>query len=77
MAGGIFVDVIVDEAHDPQHRGAFKGNVDIAKLDALVKSKGAEAIAYISLGATVNMAAASPCRWATSRRCAPGATRTR
>jgi len=26
MAGGIFVDVIVDEAHDPINRGAFKGN---------------------------------------------------
>ena len=60
MAGGIFVDVIVDEAHDPLHRGAFKGNVDLAKLDALVTSKGAAAIAYISLGATVNMAGGQP-----------------
>ena len=60
MAGGTFVDVIVDEAHDPVHRGAFKGNVDIAKLDALVKKEGASKIAYISLGATVNMAGGQP-----------------
>ncbi len=60
MAGGVFVDVIVDEAHDPVHRGAFKGNVDIAKLDALVQSTGADKIAYISLGATVNMAGGQP-----------------
>ncbi len=60
MAGGIFVDVIVDEAHDPVNRGAFKGNVDIAKLDALVKKEGAAKIAYISLGATVNMAGGQP-----------------
>lgn len=60
MAGGIFVDVICDEAHDPQHRGAFKGDVDIAKLDALVKEHGADKIAYISLGATVNMAGGQP-----------------
>ncbi len=60
MAGGTFVDVIVDEAHDPQHRGDFKGNIDIAKLDTLVKREGAEKIAYISLGATVNMAGGQP-----------------
>lgn len=60
MAGGTFVDVIVDEAHDAQHRGDFKGNIDIAKLDALVKREGAAKIAYISLGATVNMAGGQP-----------------
>lgn len=60
MAGGTFVDVIVDEAHDPQHRGDFKGNIDLAKLDALVKREGAAQIAYISLGATVNMAGGQP-----------------
>ncbi len=60
MAGGIFVDVICDEAHDSQHRGAFKGNVDIGKLDALVKEHGAEKIAYVSLAATVNMAGGQP-----------------
>jgi len=60
MAGGTFVDVIVDEAHDPQHRGDFKGNVDLAKLDAIVAREGAARIAYISLGATVNMAGGQP-----------------
>lgn len=60
MAGGTFVDVIVDEAHDPQDRSDFKGNIDIAKLDALVKREGAAQIAYISLGATVNMAGGQP-----------------
>lgn len=60
MAGGIFTDVIVDEAHDPQHRGDFKGNIDLAKLDALVAKVGAAGIAYISLAATVNMAGGQP-----------------
>jgi tyrosine phenol-lyase len=60
MAGGIFTDVIVDEAHDPQHRGDFKGNIDLAKLDALVGRVGAAGIAYISLAATVNMAGGQP-----------------
>lgn len=60
MAGGTFVDVIVDEAHDPQNRNDFKGNIDLAKLDALLKREGAAKIAYISLGATVNMAGGQP-----------------
>ena len=29
-AGGTFVDVIVDEAHDPASLHPFKGNVDLA-----------------------------------------------
>lgn len=60
MAGGVFTDVIVDEAHDPTHRGDFKGNIDIDKLDALVNRVGAEQIAYVSLAATVNMAGGQP-----------------
>lgn len=67
MAGGIFTDVIVDEAHDPQHRGDFKGNIDLAKLDALVERVGAAGIAYISLAATVNMAGGQPVSMANVR----------
>ncbi len=67
LAGGIFEDVIVDEAHDPLNRGAFKGNVDIAKLDALVERVGASGIAYISLAATVNMAGGQPVSMANAR----------
>ena len=36
LAGGQFVDVIIDEAHEPDCEHPFKGNVDIGKLDALV-----------------------------------------
>src|SRR5690606_25634223 len=60
MAGGIFVDVIGDVAHDPRDRSPFKGDIDIAKLDALVAAHGAKQIAYISLAATVNMAGGQP-----------------
>jgi tyrosine phenol-lyase len=60
MAGGKFVDVIIDEAHDPQILHPFKGNVDLDKLEDLIKREGAENIAYISLAGTVNMAGGQP-----------------
>jgi tyrosine phenol-lyase len=60
LAGGTFVDVIIDQAHDPLDPHLFKGNVDIDKLKALVKKVGAENIPYVSLAGTVNMAGGQP-----------------
>ena len=60
LAGGKFVDVIVDEAHDPACNFPFKGNVDMAKLDALVQEVGADHVPYISLEGNVNMAGGQP-----------------
>ncbi len=60
LAGGTFVDVIIDEAHDPQNEHPFKGNVDLNKLETLVKKVGAKKIPYISVAATVNMAGGQP-----------------
>ena len=60
MAGGTFVDVIVDEAHDPASDHPFKGNVDLAKLDKLVQEVGADRVPYISLEGCVNMAGGQP-----------------
>ena len=59
-AGGAFVDIIVDEAHDPHSENIFKGNVDLNKLEAVVKKHGAEKISYISLETNVNMAGGQP-----------------
>ncbi len=59
-AGGIFVDVIRDEAHDPESLHPFKGDVDLGKLEALIAEHGAEQIAYVSLAGTVNMAGGQP-----------------
>ncbi len=60
LAGGTFVDVIIDEAHDPANLHPFKGNVDLGKLETLIKRVGAENIPYISLAGTVNMAGGQP-----------------
>jgi tyrosine phenol-lyase len=59
-AGGKFVDVIIDEAHDPYSDHPFKGNVDLDKLQAVIDQFGAERIPYISVETCVNMAGGQP-----------------
>ncbi len=66
-AGGIFVDVIVDEAHDPASKFEFKGNVDLEKLRVLVAEVGADRIPYISVETNVNMAGGQPLSMANLR----------
>lgn len=60
LAGGKFHDIIIDEAHDPLNEHPFKGNVDLNKLEALVKKYGAEKIPYVSIATNVNMAGGQP-----------------
>ncbi len=60
LAGGTFVDVIIDEAHDAESRHPFKGNIDLGKLDRLVQKVGVDKIPYISLEGNVNMAGGQP-----------------
>ena len=67
LASGTFVDVIIDEAHDPIDEYPFKGNVDLDKLQALIDEKGAEKIPYVSLAGTVNMAGGQPVSMANVR----------
>ncbi len=59
-AGGIFVDVIIDEAHMPSVEHPFKGNVDLDKLQSLIDEVGADRIPYISVETNVNMAGGQP-----------------
>jgi tyrosine phenol-lyase len=67
LAGGTFVDVIIDEAHDPTDQHPFKGNVDLDKMQALVDKVGADRIPYVSLAGTVNMAGGQPVSMANAR----------
>lgn len=60
LAGGTFVDVIIDEAHDPSSEHPFKGNVDIDKFKGVIKKYGANRIPYICIAANVNMAGGQP-----------------
>jgi tyrosine phenol-lyase len=60
LAGGKFVDVIIEEAHDTTSTHPFKGNVDLNKMQRLVDEVGADKIPYISYETCVNMAGGQP-----------------
>ena len=66
-AGGVFVDVIIDEAHDPESLHPFKGNVDLGKLAEVIGRRGGTEVAFLSLAATVNMAGGQPVSMANLR----------
>ncbi|WP_042225705.1 tyrosine phenol-lyase, partial [Porphyromonas crevioricanis] len=58
--GGIFVDIIRDEAHDAGLDIPFKGDISLDKLQKLIDEKGAENVAYVCLAVTVNLAGGQP-----------------
>jgi len=60
LAGGTFVDVIIDEAHDTESDHLFKGNVDLKKLEDLISKVGADKIPYVCIATAVNMAGGQP-----------------
>src|SRR5579872_875295 len=60
LAGGTFVDIVIDEAHDAENEHPFKGNVDLGKLDNLIKKVGAKKIPYVCIATAVNMAGGQP-----------------
>jgi tyrosine phenol-lyase len=64
-AGARFVDVIIDEAHDPASLHPFKGDVDLGKLERALATAGR--VPYVCLAATVNMAGGQPVSLANAR----------
>lgn len=60
LAGGKFEDIIMDEAHDPDNDFPFKGNIDLNKLEKLIKKHGSAKIPYVSMATSVNMAGGQP-----------------
>lgn len=60
LAGGTFVDIIIDEAHNPENPHPFKGNIDTDKLIKLINKVGAKKIPYVCIAGPVNMAGGQP-----------------
>jgi tyrosine phenol-lyase len=67
LAGATFRDVIIEEAHDAASEHPFKGNVDLDKLDSVVREAGPGNVPYVSVAATVNMAGGQPIAMANLR----------
>jgi tyrosine phenol-lyase len=67
MQGGQFVDVVIDEAHDPASEHPFKGNVDVGKLMEVIERVGPENIPYVNVACTVNLAGGQPVSMANLR----------
>ncbi|MBN2492987.1 MAG: tryptophanase [Deltaproteobacteria bacterium] len=59
-AGGRFVDVIVDQAHQPANDYPWKGDIDLDKMRKLIDEVGARRIPYVSYETAVNMAGGQP-----------------
>ncbi len=74
-AGGIFVDLIVPQAHDPEDLYPFKGDMDVDAVEEFIQRHGAENIAYICLEMNVNMAGGQPVSLEGTRRLAAVARR--
>ena len=58
--GGIFMDIIRQEAHDATIDIPFKGDIDVEKMESIIQDKGPENIAYVCLAVTVNLAGGQP-----------------
>ena len=57
IARGIWEDVSIDEAHDPENDYEFKGNMDLDKLEECIFNNP---VPFVSLEACVNMAGGEP-----------------
>ncbi len=60
LAGGIWMDVSIAQAEQPENWHPFKGNIDLKKLEKLIKKHGAKKIPYMSIEANINMAGGQP-----------------
>jgi tyrosine phenol-lyase len=60
LAGGRWVDVAVPEATDPESPHLFKGNIDLARLEAVLDGAAPGEVAYVRQEACLNMAGGQP-----------------
>lgn len=60
LAGARALDCVVEIAKDPSHRAPFKGNMDVEKMEQLIKEHGSENIGLIVMTITNNSAGGQP-----------------
>lgn len=60
IAGGIAKDCVIEDAYDTETFHSFKGNIDIDKVENIIKEQGAEKIACINVTVTCNSGGGQP-----------------
>lgn len=60
LAGARPIDCVVEEAKDPTVRAPFKGNMDVEKMEQIIKEKGVDNIGLIVVTVTNNSAGGQP-----------------
>ena len=60
LAGARTIDCVVEAAKDPGKREKFKGNMDVAKLEALIREHGPENVGLVVMTITNNSAGGQP-----------------
>ena len=59
-AGASWVDVSIPEAQDPTSTHPFKGNLDLAALETVLRAAAPERLAFVRVEACLNMAGGQP-----------------
>jgi len=67
IAGARAIDCVVEEAKKPSVRAPFKGNMDVVKLEALIKEYGPENVGMVVMTITNNSAGGQPVSMANMR----------
>jgi tryptophanase len=70
LAGGRAVDCVTAAAKDPAKRVPFKGNMDVAKMEEVIREKGAAQIGLVVMTLTNNSAGGQPVSMANLREVA-------
>ncbi|MEI7987563.1 MAG: tryptophanase [Chloroflexota bacterium] len=60
LAGGSVLEIFTDEALKTESTNLFKGNLDLQKLQDVIKKYGVEKIAYVRMEATTNLIGGQP-----------------
>jgi tyrosine phenol-lyase len=60
LAGGVWASVSIREAEQPRSTHPFKGNIDLDRLEELLRLHGRDGIAFVRFEACLNMAGGQP-----------------
>ncbi|MGL5512111.1 MAG: tryptophanase, partial [Sporomusa sp.] len=60
LCGARAIDCVVEEAKDPLKRAPFKGNMDVEKLEKIIREYGSENVGLVVMTVTNNSAGGQP-----------------